>query len=169
MFTNNIIYVLVVIIFILYYYPYSKIFGKNIWYKEKKVITFELDGKETSQLLIDIYSLSHISHGILFYFLFNKLGYNDKTNLYLTIILEFIWEIFENTPFIINKYRKNSAYKNYKGDSIINIIGDLIFTIIGYYLTCKYPKVAVFYLITSEIILSKYNASLIDTSIGSLL
>ena len=72
-----------------------------------------------------IYSFSHISHGILFYLVFNYLNVDFLTGLYLTIILEYTWEMFENTEFIICLYRKD--YGNYEGDSYINIIGDIAF------------------------------------------
>ena len=62
--------------------------------------------KDYSKNLIDIYSFSHISHGILFYLFFNYLKVDFFIGLYLTIILEFLWEMFENTDYIINKYRK---------------------------------------------------------------
>ena len=57
-----------------------------------------------SKNLFDIYSFSHISHGILFYLFFKYLKVNFLTGLYLTIILEFLWEMFENTEFIICLY-----------------------------------------------------------------
>ena len=42
--------------------------------------------------------------------------------IYLIIIV-FIFEIIENTEFVIKKFRK--TYRRYKGDSIANIIGDI--------------------------------------------
>ena len=84
-----------------------------------------------------------------------SLNYNTINGLYITIVLEIIWEIFENTPYIINKYRQKKEFKNYKGDSIVNMIGDTIFTILGYYLSYKSEKIAILYMIISEIILRK--------------
>ena len=78
-----------------------EIFGRPLWHHPKKLINFELDGKGTSQQIFDIYSFSHITHGILFYFLLKYLNYNTINGLYITIVLEIIWEIFENTPYII--------------------------------------------------------------------
>ena len=43
-----------------------------------------------SKNFFDIYSFSHISHGILFYLVFNYLNVDFLTGLYLTIILEFL-------------------------------------------------------------------------------
>ena len=72
---------------------------------------------DSSKELIDIYSFSHISHGILFYFIFQYFEINFLKGLYLTIILEFLWEIVENTDYIIKKYRKKYD-RDYDGDSI---------------------------------------------------
>ena len=47
-----------------------------------------------------------------------------ETNIiYASVVLELLWEILENSPFIVNRYRKNKEYANYTGDSIVNIIG----------------------------------------------
>ena len=146
-----------------------KIFGRPLWHNPKKLINFELDGKGTSLLIFDIYSFCHITHGILFYFLLKYLNYNTVNGLYITIILEILWEIFENTPYIINKYRQKKAFKNYKGDSIVNMIGDTIFTILGYYLSYKSEKIAILYMIISEIILIPFKANFLYLSFGSLI
>ena len=146
-----------------------KIFGRPLWHNPKKLINFELDGKGTSQQIFDIYSFSHITHGILFYFLLKYLNYNTINGLYITIILEILWEIFENTPYIINKYRQKKAFKNYKGDSIVNMVGDTIFTILGYYLCYKSEKFAILYMFFSEIILIPFKANFLYLSFGSLI
>jgi len=122
---------------------------------------------DSSKGLIDIYSFSHISHGILFYFIFQYLQFDVLNGLYLTIILEFSWEMFENTDYIIKKYRKK--YRNYDGDSTINIIGDIIGTIIGYVFAYNLPYISVVYLVLSELLLIPYKANLLELSIGSLL
>lgn len=159
----------------LYLLPYHisnrKILTRPIWHQPKKLIDFELDGSQTSQQVLDIYSLSHITHGILFYFLIQKtnIPFFKKNGLYIAIVLELIWEIFENTPYIINKYRKKEEYKEYKGDSIVNIIGDTLFMIFGYYLAHKSYKYALLYLIISEIVLIPFKANFLHLSFGSLL
>ena len=162
---------IVIIIFILYLFPNenSKLYGKPIWNKQKNFINFELDGKGTSQQLIDIYSLSHISHGIIFYFILKKINTGSISKFGLSLIVELAWEIFENTPYIINKYRENEEYKDYHGDSIINIIGDTIFMAIGYYLAFKNKDISIYYLIISEIVLYFFKANLLHLSFGSLL
>ena len=120
-----------------------------------------------SKNLFDIYSFSHISHGILFYLFFKYLKVNFLTGLYLTIILEFLWEMFENTEFIICLYRKD--YGNYEGDSYLNISGDIIATIIGYLFASKTIYGSILFLIISEILLIPYKANFLQLSVGSLL
>ena len=120
-----------------------------------------------SKNLFDIYSFSHVSHGILFYLFFKYLKVNFLTGLYLTIILEFLWEMFENTEFIICLYRKD--YGNYEGDSYLNISGDIIATIIGYLFASKTIYGSILFLIISEILLIPYKANFLQLSVGSLL
>jgi len=122
---------------------------------------------DSSRKFIDIYTFSHISHGILFYFFFQYLQVGLFNGLILTILLEFLWEMFENTDYIIDKYRKN--YENYKGDSDINIIGDILATVIGYIGTKYAPFLSIIYLIVSELLLIPYKANLLELSFGSLL
>lgn len=117
--------------------------------------------------LFDIYSFSHVSHGILFYMLFKHIKVKFWTGLYLTIILESLWEMVENTEFIIRLYRNH--YPNYEGDSSLNITGDIIATIVGYLFASRTIYGSVLFLIISEILLIPYKASLLQLSIGSLI
>ena len=166
---TNIVLLVIILIGCAFLPDNYKLFNIPLWYNPKKIISFQLDSKDTSQQISDIYSLSHITHGILFYFLFKYFNINCITGFILTIIFEIMWEIFENTQYIIKKYRKKKEYKNYDGDSIVNIIGDLIFTIIGYYIGYKSTKISVIYLVLSEIILIPLKANFLHLSIGSLL
>ena len=89
---------------------------------------------EQSQRLIDPYSFSHVLHGILFYLLlwliFRKM--DVKYRLLLAVLLESTWEIFENTPFLIERYRTVTISLGYYGDSIINSMSDVVMMIIGF-------------------------------------
>ena len=154
----------------LLYMTYT-ILGRPLWHTPKKLISFKTDGVrgDSSKQVFDIYTISHITHGILFFYFFRYLKTNINTALYGTIILETIWEIFENSPFIINKYRSKKEYKFYQGDSIVNIIGDILATILGFYFAYKSPYSAFIFIIITEILLLPFHASLLQLSIGSLL
>lgn len=158
------------LILIFYFSPSgAKLFGRPVWHDPKKIIDYELDGKGTSMQIFDIYTFSHITHGILLYFILKYIGYEDTKIIYLAPIIEILWEWIENTPYIINKYRSKTEFQNYRGDSIVNILGDVIAEEIGMHLTCTSPTLGIMYIVISELILNLFNASFIHLSIGSLI
>lgn len=142
----------------------TKIFGKPVWpcpYNEnrlKHLYIQDISGKYTSQSLFDIYTFTHISHGIvLFYVLYYLYGKKTNSIIYIALGLEILWEIIENTPFIIEKYRKeNKNSRDYSGDSIINSIGDILAMIIGFIVCWCYPKYGWILFIVNEILLYLY-------------
>ena len=90
---------------------------------------------------------------------FENIGFDKYNSLLLSLFLEFFWECFENTNYIIKNYNKNKEYENYKGDSIVNTIGDILFTLLGCYLYIYHYKASLLYVITSEIILMPFSAN----------
>lgn len=112
---------------------------------------------ETSQHLFDPYTLTHISHGIIFYFLawvvFKK---RTLTTRFLAALsVECAWEIFENTSFIINRYREATVSLDYFGDSIVNSLGDILAMIAGFAAVAFIPMGgAVMLFITLEILMA---------------
>jgi hypothetical protein len=142
------------------------LFGRPVWYDPPKLLSLSLDGDDTSQQVFDIYSFSHVTHGILFYFILRAFHVRPLTGLYLSILGSLLFEIFENTDYIIQKYRK--TYAAYKGDSIMNVVGDLLCVVVGYLLTHKYPFLALIFVLLTEIILYPYKASLLQTSVCML-
>ena len=87
-----------------------------------------------SQQLFDPYSFTHILHGFLLFWLiavaFKKLA--PQWKLTLAVFLEALWEVFENTNFVINHYREETAALGYTGDTVVNSIGDLFCAIAGF-------------------------------------
>lgn len=98
-------------------------------------------GPENSQQLIDWYSFTHVLHGIGFYFLLWLIAPRTPVMLRLTLAvgLEVGWEILENTPFIIERYRQQALAQGYVGDSILNSLSDTVVAIFGFGLARLLP------------------------------
>ena len=90
----------------------------------------------TSQQLFDPYSFTHVLHGFLFFWLvalaFRRLA--PAWQFWLALLLESAWEVFENTKFVIDKYRTETAALGYQGDTIVNSLGDLTCALVGFLL-----------------------------------
>lgn len=159
-------------IIILYFLPYKKIFGIDTWFKPKKLIAFsQKQGYGSDKQVFDIYSFSHITHGIILYFFINYIDFPDfvkENGIWVALAMEILWEMFENSSFIINRYRRNKEFSKYNGDSIANILGDIFMMILGYYMGIKIDKYSLIYVFLSEIILYFFKANLIYMSLGSL-
>lgn len=92
-----------------------------------------------SQHLSDWYTFSHIIHGFLFYGLGHLLFRKGKKAwrlglaLCLAIFIEGAWEILENSPMIIERYREATFAFGYAGDSIINSMADIGWMTLGFF------------------------------------
>ena len=98
-------------------------------------------GSETSQLFADPYSTSHFLHGIIFYwalrYITPKLPLRYR--FLLAVLIEVGWELLENSPLIINRYRAGTASLDYFGDSILNSMGDVLFVPLGFWVAYRFP------------------------------
>jgi Protein of unknown function (DUF2585) len=95
---------------------------------------------EESQHFLDIYSATHVLHGILFYFLIWLItqGYLSVwARLIIAVVIEVGWELFENGSFLINRYQ--AADVTYNGDSIVNSVGDVLSMMVGFFLAASVP------------------------------
>ncbi len=89
---------------------------------------------ENSQHLTDWYSFSHVIHGFLFFAALKWLLPRTSLGTRLTIatLVEAAWEIAENTPMVIDRYREATMALGYSGDAVINSVADIAMMAIGY-------------------------------------
>jgi hypothetical protein len=96
---------------------------------------------ELSQQLFDWYTASHIVHGILFYgFLRLALPRTPVlVRLAIAVGIEAAWEVAENSPRVIEAYRKQALAAGYTGDSILNSLSDTVAMMTGFALAGVLP------------------------------
>ena len=78
-------------------------------------------------------------------------------------------QVIQHDLSTLLKIKMLRNFKDFHGDSIVNMIGDIIFTLLGVWLAYSSPKYAVIYVISSEILLHHFGASLLHLSFGSLI
>ena len=126
----------------------------ELWYGD-------INAAGNSQHLSDWYTPSHIIHGMIFYalgwLLFAKWGLGGKKagkySFTLAVFLEAFWEVLENTPMVIDRYRSVTVNWGYSGDSVINSMADIGWMSLGFYLALKLPvRVTVVLAVVMEIV-----------------
>jgi len=101
-----------------------------------------VNSPENSQQMTDWYSFSHVIHGIAFYAIFRLVGRGKWPLGWMLVAAmgaEAAWEVFENTPFTIERYRKATIALDYYGDSVLNSTCDILCCIAGFLLAAKLP------------------------------
>ena len=94
-----------------------------------------------SQHIADWYTPSHIIHGFLFFGLTHLImrGKPLSMRLFVAMLIESGWEILENSPIIINRYRATTISLDYVGDSILNSSMDAVFMVVGFLFAWRAP------------------------------
>lgn len=99
------------------------------------------DSPRTSQMLADWYSLSHIVHGLLFFALLWLLARRMPVGarFLIALAIEASWEVVENTPMVIDRYRETTAALGYSGDSVLNSLSDILMMCVGFLVARRLP------------------------------
>lgn len=118
--------------------------GRQLWGTSGTVGLWSGDiwSSHNSQFLVDPYSFTHITHGVLLYGLLSlvlKVA-PGPTRLLIAVGLESLWEVIENTNTVIERYRAATISLNYYGDSIVNSMGDILACILGFVLASRLPR-----------------------------
>lgn len=70
----------------------------------------------------------------------------------LKLFLEAGWELLENSPLIINRYREATIALGYVGDSILNSLSDIVMMSLGFLFACRVgPWLSVLAVLAMEI------------------
>jgi hypothetical protein len=115
--------------------------GRPLTYRGGLIELWGLVGRKQSQMLFDWYSASHIVHGFLFYGLLHLAAKRRKPGdrLLAATLVEAAWEIVENSPVIINRYREATIALGYRGDTVVNSISDIALMIAGFLTAGRVP------------------------------
>lgn len=113
--------------------------------------------KHASQHLFDPYSFTHVLHGVVFFSLLSLAFPRVRLvwRLWMAIGIEALWEILENSQFIIQRYRTATIGLGYEGDSIANSLGDILCCAIGFIVArhLGLRRSAVFFVATELVLL----------------
>ena len=87
-----------------------------------------------SQQFLDPFSFTHVLHGFVYAWLLSIVTprLTAAWQFFLAVALGSSWELFENSDFIINRYRTETAALGYHGDTIVNSLGDITCALAGF-------------------------------------
>lgn len=109
-----------------------------------KLWTGAVQSADNSQHIADWYTPSHIIHGFLFYalswWLMRKRPVGER--YVMAVALEAAWELLENSPSIIERYRAVTFAFGYNGDSVLNSVSDIGWMSLGFVLARRLPVAA---------------------------
>ncbi len=95
----------------------------------------------SSQHIADWYTFSHVIHGFIFYWVL-WLAFRRHTvceRALGAILIEAAWEIVENSPWIIDRYREATIAVGYTGDSVLNSVFDILWMLAGFVFAWRLP------------------------------
>jgi hypothetical protein len=114
--------------------------GRPWWCKDGPALWSPVRTHCTSQNFLDPYSLSHVLHGVLFYGVLWACAARLALpwRLFAALALEIGWELLENSAWVIERYRQNTAAFDYTGDSVLNSLGDVVSALCGFVFAARF-------------------------------
>jgi len=117
--------------------------GRPLTYRHGPVRLWSGDiaSDQNSQQLADPYTFTHITHGVLLFWLVGLFcrSLPAGTRAVLAIAVECAWEALENTDRVIQRYRAATVSLGYYGDSVLNTLADVSAAAIGCALAAWLP------------------------------
>lgn len=104
--------------------------GRRWWCACGSLVPWSGDVRSThtSQHLVDAYSVTHVLHGVVFCgvvrWLFPRLS--RGWTLTIVVAVEALWELFENSQFVIERFRAATLAPGHNGDTIANSVVDIV-------------------------------------------
>ncbi|MGI8732817.1 MAG: DUF2585 family protein [Pyrinomonadaceae bacterium] len=132
--------------------------GRSWWCSCHQLFLWAGDiwSSHNSQHLLDPYTFTHVLHGFAFCWLLMLClpRVSVSWRLALATLLEAVWEVFENTEFVIQRYREETAALGYYGDSVFNSVGDILACMAGFLIAQRLGlKRSVLVFVATEVVL----------------
>jgi len=129
--------------------------------------SWQVQSRHNSQHLIDPYAFTHVLHGVLLFGTLYPLAgrLSESARWMAATLIEAGWEVLENTPMIIERYRTATVSLDYYGDSIANSLFDIVACLIGYAITARlrwYSSVALFVIVEVVLVLTIRDSLLLN-------
>lgn len=115
------------------------------------------ESEHNSQYLFDPYTFSHVTHGLLFYGLLWLAARNlpARVRILIAVGIECVWEVVENTDFVINRYCAATISLHYYGDSIMNSMCDILACVAGLMIAFLLPaRISIIFAVLLELALA---------------
>lgn len=133
--------------------------GRTPWCACGSAVPWSWDvwSRHNSQHLLDPYTFTHVLHGLGFFALtWLLLGRRVPLawRAVITAGLESAWEVLENSPAVIERYRAETMSLDYFGDSVANSASDAGACLFGFWIASRLPwKWSVALFIATELVL----------------
>ncbi len=95
---------------------------------------------DNSQHFLDPYSFTHVLHGFVYCGLLAWIvpRLAPVWRLWMAVAAAALWEVVENSDFVIQRYRTATAALGYQGDTIVNSLGDILSCAVGFMIARRF-------------------------------